>query len=143
MNCVITHTLRTRSKQNLLGSQGQVQTEGQNLKGKHPEKQIITMLLLITFVFLALNVPTRSLVFYLNFYSANTPYYYAGLHLFYQIGEKSFYTNHGINFFLYVMSGQKFRSDLRNLFVSKKSIMNEGQVSKVASINAPTSCGAT
>ena len=126
-----------------MGSQGQGQSEDQNIKAKHPEKQIITMLLLITFVFLALNIPTRSLVFYLNFYSANTPYYYAGLHLFYQIGEKSFYTNHGINFFLYVMSGQKLRRDLKDVFVSKKSIMKEGQVSKLASINVPTSSGAT
>ena len=105
MNCVIIYTLRTRSKHNILGSQGQGQSEDQKIKAKHPEKQIITMLLLITFCILALNIPTRSLVFYLNFYSANTPYYYAALHLFYQIGEKSFYTNHGINFFLYVMSG--------------------------------------
>ena len=139
MNCVIIHTLRTRSKHNILGTKGQGQSEGQNIKAKHTEKQIITMLLLITFVFLALNIPTRSLVFYLNFYSANTPYYYAGLHLFYQIGEKSFYTNHGINFFLYVMAGQKFRRDLKDLFVSKKSIMKEGQVSMLGSINVPTS----
>ena len=105
MNCVIISTLRTRSKHNILGSQGQGQSEDQNIKAKNPENQIITMLLLITFCILALNIPTRSLVFYLNFYSANTPLYYAGLHLFYQTGEKSFYTNHGINFFLYVMSG--------------------------------------
>ena len=78
------------------------------------------MLLLVTFVFLTLNLPVRSLVFYVNFTSGDTPYYYAGLHLFYQVGEKAYYTNHGINFFLYVISGQKFRTDLRNLFMEKK-----------------------
>ena len=57
---------------------------------------------------------------YVNFSSGNTPDYYAGLHLGYQVGEKAYYTNHGINFFLYVISGQKFRRDLRNLFMPKK-----------------------
>ena len=106
MNSVIIHTLRQRAKLNLVASDGQSQNEGQKVKHKHPEKQIITMLLLVTFVYLTLLIPTKSVVFYLNFYSGNTPYYYAGLHLFYQIGEKTYYTNHGINFFLYVMSGK-------------------------------------
>ena len=47
------------------------------------------MLLLVTFVFLTLNIPVRSLVFYLNFSSRNTPYYYAGFELLFEIGEKA------------------------------------------------------
>ena len=127
MNSVIIHTLGKRAKLKLLesGGQGYDQSEGHNLKPKHPEKQIFTMLLLVTFVFLARNIPTRSLVFYVNFYSGHTAYYYASLNLFYQIGQKTFYTNHGINFFLYVMSGQKFRTDLRNLFVQKTAQKHE------------------
>ena len=125
MNSVIIHTLTQRSKQSILQSTGQGQTEGHNLKTKQSEKQIITMLLLITFVFLTLSVPTRALLFYLNFSRGSTPYYYAGYHLFYQVGEITYLTNHGINFFLYVMSGQKFRTDLRNLFMSKKTAKNE------------------
>ena len=93
MNSVIIHTLRKRSIQNILGSAGKDENEGHNVRNKHPEKQIFTMLLLVTFVFLALNTPTHLLVFYLNFYSGTTPYYYAGLHLFYQIGDKMYYTN--------------------------------------------------
>ena len=141
MNSVIIHTLRKRSKLKLLesGGQGYDQSEGHNLKHKHPEKQIFTMLLLVTFVFLALNIPTRSLVFYVNFYSGNTPYYYASLNLFYQISEKTYYTNHGINFFLYVMSGQKFRTDLRNLFVPKTVKKNEALASDTK-ISAISSC---
>ena len=120
MNSVIIHTLRKRSEQNLSQPKGQGETQGQNVKIKNTEKQIVTMLLLVTFVFLTLNVPVRALVFYLNFSSGDTPFYYAGLHLFYQFGEKAYYTNLGINFFLYVISGQKFRTDLRNLFKSQK-----------------------
>ena len=131
MNSVIIHTLRMRSKLKLLETPVEGQTEGQTLKSKQAEKHIFTTLLNITFVFVALNSTTRALVFYLNFCSANTPYHYAGLHLFYKIGEKSFYSNHGINFFLYVMSGQKFRKDLKELFVSKNSNKNEMQVSSV------------
>ena len=119
MNSVIIHILKQRSKKNILDSSGHDENEGQKFKIKQAENQIITTLLLITFVFLLLNIPVRTLVFYLNFSSGDTPFYYAGLHLIYQIGEKCYYTNHGINFFLYVVSGQKFRTDLRHLFVSK------------------------
>ena len=120
MNSVIIHTLRKRSKQKVSASTGQGDNNGQNSKLKNSEKQVFTMVLLITFAFLVFNIPTRSLVFYQNFYSGDTPYYHAGLHLFYQIGEKSHHTNHAINFFLYVISGQKFRTDLKNLFMGSR-----------------------
>ena len=120
MNSAIIHTLRKRSKLKILELESQGQTEGQNVKSKHHEKQVVTTLLLVTFVFLILNIPLRTMVFYLNFYTGNTPFYYASLHLLYQAGQKAFYTNHGINFFLYVISGQKFRTDLRNMFIFKK-----------------------
>ena len=113
-----------RSKLNTLSSGSQDESEFNHVRNKHPEKQIITMLLLVTFVFLALNIPVRCAVFYANFSSGDTPYYYAGLNLLYQVGTNSYYSNHGLNFFLYVISGQKFRTDLRNLFMSKKQNMN-------------------
>ena len=119
MNCVIIHTLRKRSLLKLLESTNQSQTESQNSKNKHSEKQVYTMLLLVTFVFLILNIPLRALVYYLNFASGDTLFFYAGLHLFDQIGDKSYVTNHGINFFLYVMSGKKFRTDLKKIFFQR------------------------
>ena len=45
-----------------------------------------------------------------------SPHSFAGFHLFYNIAHKLFYTNYGINFYLYVISGQKFRSDVISLF---------------------------
>ena len=131
MNSFIIHTLRQRSKLKLLELGGEGQTQGKNLKMKSSEKQIFTMALLVTFVFLFLNIFTRALVFYLNFYSGNTPYYYAGLHLFYQVGEKCHYKNYGVNFFLYVMSGQNSRTDLKNLFHVKKSNANVDEMSSI------------
>ena len=122
MNSFIIHTLRKRSNLQLLKSSIEDKVKGQVLKLQHSEKQIYTMLLLVTFAYLILNTPTRAGVFFLSFTAGgDTPYYYAGLHLFYQIGDKSCVTNHAINFFLYVMSGQKFRKDLIHLFLPKKS----------------------
>ena len=121
MNSVIIHTLRQRSKE----GQGLSQNETQIMKTKHSEKQIFTTLLLATFAYLILTIPGKILIFYLNFFPGNTPHYYAGLHLLYQVGEKTLYSNHGINFFLYVMSGRKFRADLKNLFISKKMTRNK------------------
>ena len=51
MNSVIIHTLRKRSKQNISGSAAQGDNDGQNLKFKNSEKQVFTMVLLITFAF--------------------------------------------------------------------------------------------
>ena len=124
MNSVIIHTLRKRSMLNLSESAGQGQTEGQNIKMNQTEKQIFTMLLLVTFMYLILSFPSRALAFYLNFYTGKTPSYYAGLHLFSQVGVQTFYTNHAINFLLYVMSGKKFRTDLRNVFILRTSNKN-------------------
>ena len=122
MNSIIIHTLRKRSRLNISG-QGQI--EGQTLKIKQSEKQIFTMLLLVTFTYLILTFSMRALNFYRNFYTGNTPSYYAGFHLFYNIGIQSFYTNHAINFFLYVLSGQKFRTDLMSLVIPRKPNKNE------------------
>ena len=127
MNSVIIHTLRKRTNLKLIETEGEDQTENhtENLKMKQSEKQIFTMLFLVTFAFLILNIPTRALIFYLNFSSGgDTAFYYAGFHLFYEVGDKSSVTNHGINFFLYAMSGQKFRTDLKNLFFLKSSSFN-------------------
>ena len=125
MNSIIIYTLRKRSKLNISESGIQGQSEGQTLKIKHSEKQIFTMLLLVTFTYLILSFSMRGLNFYRNFYTGNTPSYYAGFHLIYQIGFDTFYTNHGINFFLYVLSGRKFKTDLINLLSPRNSNKNE------------------
>ena len=136
MNSVIIHTLRQRSKLKLLKSAGDDQSQDYNLKSKNAEKQIFTIILLITFVFLILNIPTRSLVFYLNFSNGSTPYYYAALHLFFQVEEATYISNHGINFFLYVISGQKFRTDLLSLFKTRDS---KKRLDLMGSINTTSS----
>ena len=121
MNSVIIHTLRKRSSLLLTRSEtqdeGQGQNQGHSSKMKSSEKQIIIMLLLVTFGFLILMIPANAMTLYPEFVDfSSSPKLYAVYFLFMSIGKKTFYTNFGINFYLYVISGSKFRSDLLKLF---------------------------
>ena len=114
MNSVIIHTLCKRSSLLL----AKTEPQGQNsTELSSSEKQIIIMLLLVTFGFLILMTPSYGMTFYTIFVDfSRSPKLYAGFFLFASIGQKTFYTNFGINFYLYVISGTKFRSDLLKLF---------------------------
>ena len=136
MNSVIIKTIRSKSKfrqshdiSKRNPGQGQNQEECHNSKVKRSEMQIFAILLLVTFAFLILTTPTYVLVLYIMFvdYSKSAESF-AGFHLFYNVGHKTYYTNYGINFFLYVISGQKFRNDLVKLFVRRKHEIAETSV---------------
>ena len=125
MNSFIIHTLQNRSilsaTMSIHRNQGQVQGQNEgrssNSKIKSSERQIIVTLLSVTFAFLILTTPAYSLFLYAIFYDyEQSPYAFAGYYLFYNVARQTYYTNYGINFFLYVISGRKFRSDLINLF---------------------------
>ena len=120
MNCVIINTLRNRS--NIRSEiHGQGQNEGQTKKAKTSDRQITITLLVVTFSFLLLTTPIYILFIYnMSFRMVNTPRGFATFYFIYHLGEKSYYTNYAINFFLYVISGQKFRTDLVNLFLCNK-----------------------
>ena len=124
MNSVIIYKLRTRmefvvkeSSAGEKGGQGQGDREGQSSKLKSSEKQVFVILLLVTFMFLVLTTPGY-LLFLLTMVKdfTTSSRAYAGFYLYYNVAQKLHYTNHGINFFLYVISGQKFRNDLLKLF---------------------------
>ena len=126
MNSIIIYILRTRSiliaKQEVTSKrQGQGQDQGQTSKSKNSERQIFAILFLVTFGFLILTTPANLLFLFIMVVDFTTsPQLFAGYYLFYNIAQKLYYTNHGINFFLYVLSGQKFRSDLVKLFLKEK-----------------------
>ena len=134
MNSFIINTIRQRSK--FIGKnseikyqgqcQGQNQNQDHNTKMKSSEMQIFVILLLVTFGFLILTFPSYALFFFMNIvdYKA-TPKIYADYLLFHSVGQKTYYTNFGVNFYLYVISGKKFRADLMKVFVKKK----ESQIS--------------
>ena len=109
MNSFIIHTIRNR--QSLVAS-GQTEQ-----RSKSSETQIFIFLLLVTFSFLLLNTPSYTF-FLVNMIIdfSQSPKSQAGIHLFDAITEKTWYTNNAINFFLYIMSGTKFRKDLIQLF---------------------------
>ena len=130
MNSVIIHTLRTRSQLKISDSENQVQGEsqgeGQKFKSTNTEKQIFVILLLVAFSFFVLISPFYAFHMYVEFVGINeSPSAFAEFFLFYQIMHKMYYTNNAINFFLYVISGQKFRKDLINLFTRNKGKFKE------------------
>ena len=108
MNTVIIYTLQKRTQWMTSRSQGQ--SQGQGIK--QSDGQIYVILILVTLGFLILTTPLYIVQLLTNFATGSSSHYYATLHLLYNIGEKTYFTNNGINFFLYVMSGKKFRSDL-------------------------------
>ena len=129
MNSVIIHTLRTRSLI-VLKDQGQGRSEGQSSKLKNSEKQIYITLLLVTFGFLILSTPSYVFYFYRIVYDyKQSPLTYAVFYLYFQCAAKLHYTNAGVNFFLYVMSGQKFRRDLVRLITCRRDKQNTLQPS--------------
>ena len=140
MNSFIIHTIRNRSKFHLSMSASQGQGEGQNQghnegrtsKIKSSEMQIYIILLLVTFAFLVLMTPGYVLFVYVMLVDyRRTPQSFAGYIFIHSFSQKTFYTNYGINFFLYVISGKKFRSDLVWLF-RKKSAPSSDQPSNAS-----------
>ena len=123
MNSFIIHKIRKRPQLRDVRSQSQDQCQGQGQipKVKSSEMQVYIILLLVTFGFLTLTTPAYALFIYMMFYNyQKSAYAFAGFNLFYSVAQKTYYTNYAINFFFYVISGKKFRSDLRNLFKFSK-----------------------
>ena len=137
MNAFIIHTIRQRSKfiGNNSWKKGQGH-EGQMDKIKNSEMQIFVILLLVTFGFLVLTTPAYAFFFYINIADFRaTPKTYAGYLLFHSAAQKLHYTNFGINFYLYVISGSKFRADLLALFLKKKESQNSENSTSVSAIS--------
>ena len=83
---------------------------------KNTENQLTIMLLLVTTLFLILMVPTYIRFLVYSFFNTGTPERYANLMSLYQFSYILYNTNSGINFFLYCISGQKFRNDVIETF---------------------------
>ena len=119
MNTVIIYTLTMRSQ--FSQSQGQFEGQVETSKMKNTEKQITVTLLFVTFSFLVLMMPSCAILIYVMVYDyTQSPQTFAGYCLFGNIAGQAYFTNSGINFFLYVISGRKFRTDLIKLLLCFK-----------------------
>ena len=114
MNYVIVKTVKGSRKmfRNSVGSAG-VKIREKTMKSA--ENQLTTMLLLVTTLFLILLLPTYIRFIYAAFVSSDTPSKFATSMIISEISYKLYVTNSGINFFLYCISGQKFRNDLKEI----------------------------
>ena len=131
MNGFIILALAERSKLLSIDSENQVQghnqSQGQGGRMSSSEKQIYITLLLVTFSFLIFMAPSWfSIIYYMFVDYKKSPRSIAGFYLSHSIMQKAYYTNYSINFILYVISGQKFRSDLVRLFICKRLKSNRG-----------------
>ena len=102
------------------------------------EMQIYVILLLVTFSFLILTTPGSLFILYTMYIDyTNSPRAFALFYRLFNVGQKTYHTNFGVNFFLYVISGTKFRADLVRLFRRKRSPggsrMGSGEMSTIHS----------
>ena len=123
MNLIIVRTVKGSRKMfhntnfTTTGVNQNVNMESERKKGtmKSAENQLTKMLLLVTTLFLILLIPTYLRFIYLTLVKRDTPAKFAGSMLFYQTTYKLYHSNNGVNFFLYCISGQKFRNDLKEI----------------------------
>ena len=109
MNIVIVHALRTRGRY--------FKDEEKNEARNAENRQLTFMLLAIATGFLILCSPQyMRLITYTIKSNSGSPYEYALYILAVHTSQTLINTNNAINFFLYCISGSKFRKDLISLF---------------------------
>ena len=123
LNCVIVQKVRQsrkmfrNNKTSVEGKSPDINTSNQRRQKSMEgvENQLTIMLLLVTTLFVILMIPVQLRVLYLLFATIDTPFQYAYVKLLFQVTRKLYNTNSGLNFFLYCLSGRKFRNDLKEL----------------------------
>ena len=134
MNCVIVNEVRKSQKK---FAKDKKKATNKGSRHKSMTNQLTTMLLLVTTLFLMLHLPSHLRSIYQTFTKRDTPSKYASSMLFVEIAFELYTTNSGINFFLYCISGQKFRNDLKEILCcvgtgrrrSKRSEMGSSTIS--------------
>ena len=128
MNCLIIRAVRKSRKMHLsscsnLGPRNsvseandKVHNNSQVMKMKQVETQLTRMLVLIATVHVILFLPSYIRFVYSQIVDVRgSPDVYAGFFFFVHLSFKLYATNSGINFFVYLFSGLKFRNDLKIL----------------------------
>ena len=92
-------------------------TDTRQRKMQNAENQLTIMLLMVSILFTILLIPTYVRTVFVNFFKIDSPSKYASYYLFFQMTIKLASTNNGINFFLYCISGNRFREDLKEILL--------------------------
>ena len=120
MNFVIVNTVRKshvffKANNEITGKGRHQGMDTRKKTMKSVEKHLVIMLLLVTILFLILLCPTYFRFIYLVLAKRDTPFEYAQSMLFSEITGKLYASNSGIIFFLYCISGKKFRNELKEI----------------------------
>ena len=87
---------------------------------KAVERQLSVMSVIVCLFFLICFTPAYIRYIYTSFVdTSKDPKLYAAFSFFYHFSHKLFYTNSAINFYIYFISGQKFRQDLKNILLCR------------------------
>ena len=130
MNSVIVQTVRNSRKH--FGSSSKLEhvsptskaMEKRQLRIKSAENQLTIMLLLVTILYLVLQIPTYIRYIYQTFVPEDTPSNFASSIVFLRITYILMITNNGINFFLYCLCENKFRDDLKEMLCCNGKLFN-------------------
>ena len=94
-------------------------------KGKQVENQLTIMCVVIAATFVTLFLPSYArFIAYQVIAPTSSPKTFAGFYFFVHISFRLYAANYGLHFFLYLLSGTKFRNDLRRLFAIKDNKKN-------------------
>ena len=143
MNFIIIQTIKKSGK--IFESTSKLKHESHSEKGmekrqkkKIAENQLTVMLLLVTILYLVLQIPNYIQTIYLTFVTQDTPSKYVSSVLSLMITHALPITTSGINFSLYCISGQKFRDDLKEMLCCNGKICakkNESQSDSVFAVS--------
>ena len=121
LNCLIIQTVKNRGNF-LQKDEPKLNTEqSANSDEKLRERQLIIMLLMVTFALLLLTMPQYiryTIYVFVDYKKAHD--LHANYILTYNLTSKLLFTNHAVNFYMYCLGGSKFRHDLRRVFVCNK-----------------------
>ena len=136
MNATIVHEVREshtrfRNHESSKANENQYSTsQGRQRLRKTVENQLTVMLLLVTTLFVLLMIPTYVRFLYFTYVTRDTPEKYASAWLLYNLSSRLYYTNSGVNFFVYCISGRKFRKDLKELLCIGRYCISKGKIEK-------------
>ena len=110
MNIIIIKTVWKSQRMRYINQTGQDKTKG-------TEVQLTIMLILVSSLFVILLLPFEMReIYYTIFSKAETPKQFAIFIFVFDVTYELYNVNYGINFYLYFISGTKFRRDLLNIF---------------------------